>query len=68
MPKMKTHSGTKKRITKITKNGKIKRAKAYKSHLLNGHGKTTKRKRGLRQAAYVDKTNAANIKVLLPYQ
>lgn len=68
MPKMKTHSGTKKRITKITKNGKIKRAHAYKSHLLNGHGKTTKRKRGLRAAAYVDKTNAANIKVLLPYK
>ncbi len=68
MPKMKTHSGTKKRITKITKTGKIKRAHAYKSHLLNGHGKTTKRKRGLRKAAYVDKTNAANVRVLLPYQ
>lgn len=68
MPKMKTHSGTKKRVTKITKNGKIKRAHAYKSHLLNGHGKTTKRKRGLRAATYVDKTNAANIKVLLPYK
>ena len=68
MPKMKTHSGTKKRITKITKHGKIKRAHAYKSHLLNGHGKTTKRKRALRAAAYVDKTNAANIKVLLPYK
>ena len=67
MPKIKTHSGAKKRFS-FTKNGKIKRAHAYKSHLLNGHGKTTKRKRALRAAAYVDKTNAANIKVLLPYK
>ena len=32
MPKLKTHSGAKKRF-KLTKSGKIKRAKAYKSHL-----------------------------------
>ena len=45
MPKLKTHTGAKKRF-KVTKNGKVKRAHAYKSHLLNNGRKTTKRKRG----------------------
>ncbi len=66
MPKMKSHSGTKKRISKITKNGKIKRARAFRSHILNKM--STKRKRQLRKGAYADKTNAANIRVLLPYK
>ena len=44
MPKIKTHSGAKKRFA-LTKNGKVKRAHAGKRHLLNGHGKTTKLKR-----------------------
>ena len=65
MPKIKTHTGAKKRF-KISKNGKIKRAHAYKSHILNK--KTTKRKRGLRAAAYADKTNAPAIKKLIPYK
>lgn len=65
MPKLKTHTGAKKRF-KMTKTGKIKRAKAYKSHILNK--KTSKRKRGLRQATYADKTNVEAIKHLLPYQ
>ena len=43
MPKLKTHSGAKKRF-KLTKNGKVVRAHANKSHLLNGHGKTRKTK------------------------
>ena len=64
MPKLKTHTGAKKRF-KVTKNGKVKRAHAYKSHLLNNGRKTTKRKRGLRKAAYVDKTNAGALKHLL---
>ena len=42
MPKLKTHTGAKKRF-KVTKNGQIKRARAYKSHLRNGHGKATTR-------------------------
>lgn len=63
MPKIKTHSGAKKRF-KVTKNGKIKRAHAFKSHILNK--KTTKRKRGLRKAAYADKTNVKAIKLLIP--
>lgn len=66
MLKLKTHTGAKKRF-KVTKNGKVKRAHAYKSHLLNNGRKTTKRKRGLRKAAYVDKTNAGALKHLLPY-
>ena len=65
MPKIKTHSGAKKRF-KLTKTGKIKRAHAYKSHILNK--KTTKRKRGLRAPAIVDKTNAEQIKRLIPYK
>lgn len=65
--KLKTHSGAKKRF-KLTKSGKVKRAHAYKSHLLNGHGKTTKLKRGLRMGAYADKTNEPAIKRMIPYK
>ena len=43
MPKLKTHSGAKKRFN-LTKSGKVKRAHAYKSHILTK--KDTKRKRG----------------------
>ena len=64
MPKIKTHSGAKKRFH-LTKTGKVKRAHAFKSHLLNGHGKDTKRKRGLRKAAYADQTNMKAIKLLM---
>ena len=67
MPKIKTHSGAKKRF-KLTKSGRVKRAHAYKRHLLNGHGKTTKLKRGLRKGAYADATNEATIKRMIPYK
>lgn len=67
MPKLKTHSGAKKRFN-LTKNGKVKRAHANKRHLLNGHGKTTKRKRALRKGTYVDVSNAPAIKLLIPYK
>ncbi|HPE16754.1 MAG TPA: 50S ribosomal protein L35 [Oscillospiraceae bacterium] len=67
MPKIKTHSGAKKRFN-LTKTGKVKRSHAFKSHLLNGHGKTTKRKRGLRAGAYADDTNAATIRRMIPYK
>lgn len=67
MPKLKTHSGAKKRFS-LTKSGRVKRSHAYKSHLLNGHGKTPKRKRGLRKGAYADPTNEATIKQLIPYK
>jgi large subunit ribosomal protein L35 len=65
MPKIKTHRGAAKRFS-LTKSGKIKRAKAFKSHILNK--KSTKRKRNLRQGAYVDESEAKNIKQLIPYK
>ena len=63
MPKLKTHTGAKKRF-KLTKNGKVKRAKAYKSHILNK--KSTKRKRNLRKGTYADKTKVGALKLLMP--
>ena len=65
MPKIKTHSGAKKRF-KLSKNGKVIRAHAYKSHILNK--KTRKRKRVLRQTVVADKTNVVQIKRLMPYK
>mgnify|MGYP003478337157 CR=1 FL=1 len=64
MPKIKTHSGAKKRFA-LTKNGKVKRGKAFRSHILTK--KSTKRMRGLRKLGYVDETNEANVKKMLPY-
>lgn len=65
MPKMKTHSGAKKRFN-LTKSGKVKRAHAFKSHILTK--KTTKRTRGLRQTGYADVTNEATVKKMIPYK
>jgi large subunit ribosomal protein L35 len=65
MPKIKTNSGAKKRF-KLSKTGKVIRAHAYKSHILNK--KTTKRKRNLRQTTVADKTNEKQIKKLIPYK
>ena len=64
MPKMKTHRGAAKRFKK-TASGKIKRSKAYASHLLSG--KTSKRKRNLRQATLVSKSENHRISELIPY-
>lgn len=63
--KIKTHSGAKKRF-KLTKSGLVKRSHANRSHILTK--KTTKRKRGLRQGAYADTTNAPAIKRMIPYK
>ena len=65
MPKLKTHSGAKKRFN-LTKSGKVKRARAFKSHILTK--KDTKPKRGLRQGAYADATNESAIKRMIPYK
>ena len=65
MPKIKTHSGAKKRFN-LTKYGKVKRAHAFKSHILNK--KSTKRKRGLRKGTYADTTNEAAIKRMILYK
>ncbi len=64
MPKMKTSRAAAKRF-KLTGTGKLKRSKAYKSHILTK--KSTKRKRNLRQAAVTDSTNVKNMKKILPY-
>lgn len=62
MPKMKTHSSSKKRF-KLTKNGKIKRSHGYKSHILTK--KSPKRKRNLRHSGLVSAADANNIKRML---
>ncbi len=64
MSRLKTHRGAAKRF-KVTGTGKIKRSKAYKSHILTG--KPSKRMRNLRTSTLVAKTDQANIKKLIPY-
>jgi large subunit ribosomal protein L35 len=62
MPKMKTHKGAKKRFS-VTGTGKVRRLKAYKSHILTK--KTSKRKRQLRRPTTVPTRDALRIKRLL---
>lgn len=64
MPKMKTHRGAAKRF-KRTATGKIKRAHAFTSHILEK--KSPKRKRSLRKAAIVHPGDAKRIERLIPY-
>jgi large subunit ribosomal protein L35 len=64
MPKLKTNSGASKRFT-VTKNGKVKRAKANASHLLTH--KSSKRKRSLRKSSLIAKVDQKNVRRLLPY-
>lgn len=58
MPKMKSDSGAKKRF-KLTATGKIKRRKAFRSHILST--KSRKRKRQLRKPTLVSKADAKRI-------
>jgi len=55
MPKMKTHRGAAKRLKK-TGSGKLKRAKAYKKHILTK--KSAKRKMNLRKSTLVSDGDA----------
>ena len=64
MPKIITHRGAAKRFS-VTGTGRIKRKKAYASHILTP--KTTKRKRNLRKSTILDKTNEKAIRKLIPY-
>jgi len=64
MPKLKTSRAAAKRF-KITGTGKLKRMKAFKSHILTK--KSPKRKRNLRKAVMTDATNVKNMKKILPY-
>jgi len=62
MPKMKTNRGAAKRLRK-TGSGKIKRMRAYKSHILTK--KSQKRKRRLRTATLVAKADQKRVRRLL---
>jgi large subunit ribosomal protein L35 len=62
MAKMKSHRGASKRF-KITGTGKVKRHKAYKSHILTK--KSAKRKRGLRQPTVLTSADEKRIKSVL---
>ena len=64
MPKLKTHRGAAKRFKK-TAGGKIKRAKAFKSHILTK--KTSKRKRQLDQGTLVSEADLKRIGRMIPY-
>ncbi len=64
MPKIKTNRGAAKRFS-LTKTGKVKRAKAYSSHLLSS--KTTKRKRNLRKSTVIAGSDERSVKRMIPY-
>ncbi|NIR45605.1 MAG: 50S ribosomal protein L35 [Gemmatimonadetes bacterium] len=62
MPKMKTHRAAAKRFRK-TATGRLKRRKAYKSHILAK--KSRKRKRKLRKPALVARSDEKRMKRML---
>ncbi|MFA6617639.1 MAG: 50S ribosomal protein L35 [Candidatus Neomarinimicrobiota bacterium] len=62
MPKMKTNRGAAKRF-KVTGSGRIKRKKAYASHILTK--KSTKRVRKLRQQTVVSPADEKRVKKML---
>lgn len=63
MPKIKTNRAAAKRF-RVTGSGRIRRNKAYKSHILTK--KNTKRLRNLRKSDLVDRSNMAGVRRLLP--
>ena len=62
MPKMKTNRAASKRF-RLTGTGKVRRNKAYKSHILTK--KSRKRKRNLRQGALVAASDARRARRML---
>jgi large subunit ribosomal protein L35 len=62
MPKMKTHSGAKKRF-KLTANGKVKARHAFSTHILEK--KSPKRKRHFAEPVIVSEHDAPRVKKLL---
>jgi large subunit ribosomal protein L35 len=62
MPKMKTHSGAKKRFRK-TGSGKLRGRRAFSSHILEK--KSPKRKRRMRKATEVSGADAREVRTLL---
>ena len=65
MPKMKSNSGAKKRF-RVTGSGKIKRKKAFKSHILTKKSSKTKRK--LTGTTIVSDADAPKVRALIPYK
>ena len=63
MPKMKTKSGAKKRVV-VRASGSIKRASAFKRHILTK--KTTKSKRQLRGVHAVHAADVQSVRAMLP--
>lgn len=63
MPKMKVHSGCRKRFRK-TGSGKIKRAKAYRRH--HFWAKSTKSTRQSKAGVLLEGANAKNMSILMP--
>ena len=64
MPKMKTKRAAAKRFS-FTGTGKIKRRKAYRSHILTKM--TTKRKRQLRSGTLIAEQDVKEVKKMMPY-
>ena len=64
MPKLKTHRGAAKRFKKTAK-GKFLKKNAFRSHILTS--KNRKRKRKLRKASTINKTEIKAVKHMLPY-
>jgi large subunit ribosomal protein L35 len=64
MPKMKTNRGAAKRF-KSTGAGRIRRHKAFSSHILTK--KSTKRKRNLRKASLIAEVDTKAVRRMLPY-
>ena len=62
MPKMKTHSGAKKRF-KLTANGKVRGRHSFSSHILEK--KTPKRKRRMAKPAWISPHDEPRVKTLL---
>ena len=65
MPKIKTHSSSKKRF-RITASGKIKMNHAFRNHRLVSKDKKARKHHKL--GAYVSKANEATIRMLIPYK
>lgn len=64
MPKLKSNRSARKRM-RITKSGKVKHFRAGRGHLLTG--KRSKRKRLLGRPAYLTNTEAATMRLIMPY-
>jgi large subunit ribosomal protein L35 len=62
MPKMKTHSGAKKRF-RVTATGKVRGRSAFSTHILEK--KSPKRKRQFARPAEISKADEKRVKILL---